>query len=241
MILQIIDLYPFFLVWLKYLKKEMASQLSKYCFERNIIPDQQFGFRPRSNCESLLTVALDKWIGDLDKLGNIVGVLLIDLLKAFDNVNHSLLVKSLLEIGCSNSTLNLFIDFLSRRKFRVIQDNQVGSWMDISKGVPQGSCLSPMLFNIYVRLLPSFVSDPIFQFADDLTNSSTSNNLNDLRKNLTENFNKVKAFCSELDLTINSEKTQCIILKLPSTKIENDFELLLDNNSIKATNQVAKR
>ena len=78
--------------------------------------------------------------------------------------------------------------------------------MDISRGVPQGSCLSPILFNIYVRLLPSYVSDPIFQFADDLTNSTTSNNLNDLRKNLTDNFYKIKAFCSELDLTINSEK-----------------------------------
>jgi len=222
----------------KIFEKEIASQLSKYCFERNIIPDQQFGFRPRSNCESLLTVALDKWIGDLDKFGNIVGVLLIDLSKAFDNVNHSLLIKSLLDIGCSNSTLNLFIDFLSKRKFRVIQDNQVGSWMDISRGVPQGSCLSPILFNIYVRSLPSYVSDPIFQFADDLTNSSTSNNINDLRKNLTDNFHKIKAFCSELDLTINSEKTQCIILKLPSTKLDKEFELLLDNNSIKATNTV---
>ena len=110
--------------------------------------------------------------------------------------------------------------------------------MHISKGVPQGSCISPILFNIYTRLLPDKVSDPIFQFADDITNSTSANNVEQIETNLTENFRHIKEFCQELNLKINTEKTQCIILKLPSKKMDKPFELQLDNVLIKSSNAV---
>jgi ribonuclease P/MRP protein subunit RPP40 len=135
-------------------------------------------------------------------------------------------------------SLALFVDFLSNRRQRVTQNGSFAPWRNISKGVPQGSCLSPILFNIFIRLLPSVLNDPIFQFADDLTNSTTSNNITDLKFKLTENFNSIKRFCSKIDLTINASKTQCLLLKLPSQKIENQLELALDNHIIKDTNSV---
>ena len=101
----------------------------------------------------------------IDKQGMMVGVLLIDLSKAFDNVNHSFLIKDLKEIGCDATTLALFASFLRDRKQRVTENSLKTEWKNVTKGVPQGSCMSPILFNIYVRKLPAKIDDPIFQFA----------------------------------------------------------------------------
>jgi len=219
-------------------EKEIAKQLLSYCISKEIIPKEQFGFRPKSSCETALLTALNCWIGEIDKLGMMVGVLLVDLSKAFDNVNHSILIKDLEEIGCDTSALTLFISYLSDRKQRVTSGLQVTDWQYITKGVPQGSCISPLLFNIYVRKLPNEVRDPIFQFADDITNSTTADRVDEIEHKLTANFQQIKDFCLTRDLKINTDKTQCILLKLPSKKIEKELELCLDDHIIKSSSTV---
>lgn len=219
-------------------EKEISSQLSSYCLQRDVIPKEQFGFRPRSSCETTLLTALNSWIGDIDRLGMMVGVLLIDLSKAFDNVNHSILIRDLEEIGCSPSTLAFFTNYLTGRLQRVVNGEHISNWQSITKGVPQGSCISPILFNIYMRNLPLCVKDPVYQFADDITNSSTADNLQEIRSKLTENFQCIKSFCQDRDLRINTDKTQCILLKLPTKKTEIDLELCLDNVNIGSSKSV---
>ena len=90
------------------MEKEIANQLSSYCLHRGIIPNEQFGFRPKSSSETALLVALDKWINEIDKPGMMVEVLLIDLSKAFDSVNHQKLILALQEIGCDTTSLSFF-------------------------------------------------------------------------------------------------------------------------------------
>src|SRR5437867_6841485 len=164
-----------------------------------------------------------------------VGVLLIDLSKAFDDVNHSILLKDLEEIGCDATSLALFADYLTDRTQRVKYGAHHTEWQDITRGVPQGGCISPLLFNIYVRKLPECVTDPIFQFADDITNSTAAHSLQTIKHNLEENFLNIKAFCEDRDLMINVEKTQCILLKLPSKKTPVELQLVLGNHTVKAS------
>jgi hypothetical protein len=178
-------------------EKEVAKQLTTYCSLHHVIPDQQFGFRARSSCEMAITYALDHWIKNIDD-GNMVGALLIDLSKAFDSVPHQKLLNELSSVGCSISALRWFHSYLTNRSQRVIQSGVSTSWMEVSRGVPQGSCLSPLLFNIYVRELPTATKTDVTQFADDVTNSASGRTEQEIASKLIEGFNSTKAFCDEL-------------------------------------------
>jgi len=73
--------------------------------------------------------------------------LLIDLSKAFDSVSHGILLADLLAIGCSSPVVQWFHSYISHRQQRVVNKNAFSEWKYITKGVPQGSCISPLLFN----------------------------------------------------------------------------------------------
>ena len=94
------------------LEKICARQLSKFCEDRNIIPPQQFGFRPKSSCEHVLISATGTWMYEIDS-GHLVGALLIDLSKAFDTVPHQLLILllELEQIGCGTGTIQWFLSY----------------------------------------------------------------------------------------------------------------------------------
>ncbi len=89
-----------------------------------------------------------------------------------------------------------------------------------------------------MRKLPECVTDPVFQYADDITNSTASDCLHKIQQNLEDNFMKINEFCQDRDLRINTEKTQCILLKLPSKKTPKELELILDSHIIKAATTV---
>jgi len=158
------------------LERVVASQLQQYCDALKTIPSQQFGFRKYSSCELMILAALDTWKAEVSN-GNFVGALLIDLSKAFDSISHPLLINELASIGIDGLSLDWFRSFLSARKQRVVINKIPTPWLPVTKGVPQGSSLSPLLFNIFVRHLPLSCDGQVFQFADDLTNSVADANI----------------------------------------------------------------
>jgi len=108
--------------------------------------------------------------------------------------------------------------------------------MSVSRGFPQGSGLSPLLFNIFVRKLPNQCST--FRLADDTTLAEADPSLPAVAVNLTTRYYAIKEFCDSHDLKINPEKTQLIILKKPTKPIPEDFHLTLDKCIIKPQNTV---
>src|SRR5207247_7180672 len=106
-------------------------QLYFHCDTLRIIPDQQFGFRKRSNCETALLKATDSWITKVDA-GLFVGALLIDLSKTFDTVPHSSLLAELAKIGCNAITLDWFTSYLTSRSQRVTHRGYSTPWMPVS-------------------------------------------------------------------------------------------------------------
>ena len=221
----------------KILEKSVCKQLAAYCKDQCVIPPEQFGFRERSSVEIALLSATDKWLEDIDS-GKMVGALLIDLAKAFDTVSHQQLLSELSSIHCSSKALSFVRSFLTNRVQRVSQGGILTPWNPISRGVPQGSCLSPLLFNILVRDLPRAVRSSTWQFADDVTHSVSSNSAETIKKELADVYLATKNFCSSKHLQINLAKTQFIIFKSPSRKLEVDFSLVLDGQSFTALNYV---
>ena len=98
--------------------------------------------------------------------GKVVGSLLIDLSKAFNTVPYMQLLGDLYEIGCGHMVCQWFHSYLEGKEKRVTRGLEVIEWKQVTRGLPQGSWLSPLLFNVYVRQLPA--SSP---FTDDLTQS----------------------------------------------------------------------
>ena len=95
------------------------------------------------------------------------GMILVDLQKAFDTIDHGVLLKTLSAIGFSNHTIGCFKSYLSNRLFRVNLENNHSDPSNITCGVLQGSILGPLLFLIYVNDMPQAVKSNLFLYADD--------------------------------------------------------------------------
>ena len=124
------------------------------------------GFRKVYNTQLCLIVMLDKWKRALDN-GKIAGALLTDLSKAFDCINHELLIAKLHAYGFDYTSLAYIHSYLTYRKQRTNVNNSFSPWAQIKSGVPQGSILGPLLFNNYISDIFFFINETeLTKYAD---------------------------------------------------------------------------
>ena len=171
----------------KIFEKCMFAQMST--FFDNIFSNQQCGFRKGYSTQHCLLVMLETWKRSVDK-GKVFDALLTDLSKAFDCLDHELLTAKLNAYGFTMSTLRLINDYLSNRKQRTKIENTYSTWLDIIFGVPQGSILGPLLFNVFLTDLFFTVNDiDITSYTDDNTPYMIADNVDDLITYLEEASN----------------------------------------------------
>ena len=127
-----------------------------YLIKHNILYDYQSGFRKNHSTGTCHSYLNDKILKGFDD-GLVTGMILIDLQKAFDTINHGILLKKLSIIGFSDYSVKWFQSYLSNRKFTVNLENSFSEISSVSCGVSQGSILGPLLFLINVNDMPMAV------------------------------------------------------------------------------------
>ena len=132
--------------------------------------EKQSAYLKNYSCVTALVDITDTLLLTMDRC-DINGLLMLDLSKAFDLINHNLLLKRLEIYGLSESTLGWFNSYLSMRKEAVAVNGTTSDFLDISRGVPQGSILGTLLIITFMNDLPFEIDDPqkLKMFADDST------------------------------------------------------------------------
>ena len=196
----------------KIFEKLVFEQLSRYLTTNKILTDYQSGFRKGfSTCLSLLRKT-NEWLVNMDK-GLINGVVFLDLKKAFDTVDHDILIKKLEFYGIKNNALRWFISYLSHRKQVCKVGMSVSNSENIKTGVPQGSNRGPLLFLLYINDLPKCLDSSVpALFADDTNLTISGATATEIQDNLEIELNKVHMWLLANKLTLNAKKTEFMLI-----------------------------
>jgi len=198
----------------KVLEKAVHFQLYEHCRKHNILAGERFGFRNKLSTTDAIYKLINKILIALNKK-IMVGGIFCNLEKAFDSINHDILISKLNLYGVKGKTLSWFKSYLKNRYQRVTLTNKANcqnyhsTWQEIAHGVPQGSILGPLLFLIYINDLPKTVNNlatPIL-FADDTTILITSPNQSDCELKVNTTLKLINDWLNTNFLFINFEKT----------------------------------
>ena len=198
----------------KILEKHVASSLSKFVRKNNLLYELQSAFRRGHSTETALIRLTGQILMNMDN-DNVTGLVLIDFRKAFDVIDHELLLKKLSIYGATPSSVAWFKSYLSERKQFISLGKTTSEQLTVKQGVPQGSILGPVLFLLLVNDMPLHVQKSTMDiYADDTTLSSSSNwkTIQSLNQALSLDLCKVERWASENKMYMNMQKTKALLV-----------------------------
>lgn len=215
------------------LEKVMYKRLISYVEKLNILSENQFGFRSNHSTVHALIMIVDKIQQAIEEGKYSCGVFL-DLSKAFDTVNHTILIKKLEYYGIRGVAKDWFSSYLTNRKQFVSIGNIVSDDRPISCGVPQGSVLGPLLFLIYINDIKNCSSVLDFHlFADDTNLFYSNKSLSVLEHIVNAQLDYISIWLACNKLSLNIDKTNFTIFHTPQKKKTYNLKIYISNKARK--------
>lgn len=197
----------------KILEKIVYKQIMHFVMNRKLLSEFQSGFRERHSCETALQTVLQEWRESVGE-GNMIGVLFLDLKRAFETIDRDRMLKKLYNYGFRETVYLWLNNYLNDRKQNVKFGDCISTDLTVELGVPQGSILGPLLFIIYVNDIVEAVSSDckIHLFADDTVLYVSNRDINVAVNNLQKNLDNICKWLAVNRLKINVDKTKLMIL-----------------------------
>ncbi|XP_030759775.1 uncharacterized protein LOC115885127 [Sitophilus oryzae] len=212
----------------KILENVIKIQLVNHIENNNILPDTQSGFRVGHSCTTALLNVTDHIFRSINE-DKFTLLVLLDYSKAFDALNHKALTKILEHIGLTSSAVDFFRQYLNNRKQFVKLENQSSSCRTLTRGVPQGSILGPILFNIYTAIFPKFLTYCKSQmYADDfqLFYSFPKHLVKESCDKINYDLKNIYRISHDHSLTLSPNK--CVAMLFGSSKYRKDITNMVD-------------
>lgn len=220
----------------KVIETLVEKRLRDYLNQTEFLCSNQYGFIPHSNTQAAvadLVIELQKAI-DKDM---ITAGIFIDLKKAFDTVDHDILIDKLEAINVKGNALNWFRSYLTMRQQYVTLNNGSSTKLEVQCGVPQGSVLGPLLFLIYINDIQRCqLHGKLKLFADDTNIFYESESTENIFAMMQEDVNILTKWLRKNKLTLNIKKTKYMLIY--KTKIQHNRELKINEIDIEETNAI---
>ena len=225
----------------KILEKVVYKRVYKFLTESSQLYDNQYGFRSNHSCEHAISQTVGNLLKNLENKKNSICVLL-DLSKAFDTIEHSIMLEKLDLYGIRGTALSWFHSYLSDRHLRVkcrttsCGIDTLSDEFTVKYGTPQGSCIGPLIFLIFVNYLHLHLSDSeCVQFVDDMTLIFAHRNLKYLCFCVEQELCRIRDWFHANKLTLNIEKSSYLLFVANKVTCAN-FKLSLDGLEIPRVN-----
>jgi hypothetical protein len=217
-----ISLLPFIS---KLLERIIASRIRNLTLDQ--LDNNQHGFRNGYSCDTALTEFTNYLYTSLDNPSYMVGVVFVDLKKAFNSVDHEkLLLKLRTRFGLPWWLYRLLRDYFLNRTFIIGLGKLYSKIYPILRGVPQGSVLGPLLFILFITDIKVALSLVLYTlYADDLCFYIGGNNIEEIENKLNMTLQKLSLWFDDNDLILSIDKTKAMLIRKPGLKIKKELQL----------------